>query len=135
MDDTQSPAAATDETVKAFPDGRVTISEAVKSGLSALAGRTRDAVVEHFAAKEAGKQAEALIKGLDKLNDLSREASKLSRPDIETFNGDGTSASVAFSKERIEQKKKLDEQIGKLTRAIDKADDKGDFGDLYNLVK
>lgn len=52
-----------------------------------------------------------------------------------TFNGDGSAKDSSFSKERIEALKKLDEQITKLTNAINKADEKDDFGDLYNLTQ
>lgn len=113
----------------------LTIRDAVSASLGALSGRTRALVIEHFAEKEAGKQADALVKGLEKLNDLEREKKRLDRPDIESFNSDGSTAATAFSKERIEQRKKLTEQIDKLVRSIAKADDKADFGDLYNLVK
>lgn len=111
-----------------------TIKEAVAEGLSALGGRTRSQVVEHFAQREADKQATALIKGLEKLRDLEREGFKIKKPDNETFNADGTSASATYSKERLEAIKKHDEQVAKLTNAVNKADDKGDFGDLYNLT-
>lgn len=111
------------------------IRAAVAAGVASLGARTREEVVEHFAAQQATKQAEALIKGLDKLTSLERELQKINKPDVQTFDEDGTVASATFSKERIEERKKLNEQIEKLTKAINKADEGDDFGDLYNLAK
>lgn len=111
------------------------IREAVAEALSDLGGNTRARVVEHFANIEAQKRADALVAGLNKLNDLEREAKKLTKGDVVTYNEDGSEASSAFSKERIDARKKLSEQIEKLTKAMNKADESSDFGDLYNLVK
>ncbi len=113
----------------------LTIREAVAQGLSNLGGRTRQSVIEHFASQKAEKQAQALIKGLDKLNGFERDLNKINRPDVQTFNEDGSVASATFSKERIEERKKLNEQIEKLTNAINKADDAGDFDKLFELTK
>lgn len=125
------------------------IREAVTAALSDLGDNTRARVVEHFvdvifaqmtwhdlfAKLEAQKRADALVAGLDKLTELEREQKKLSKPDVVTYNEDGTEASGTYSKERIDARRKLTEQIEKLTKAMDKADDSADFGDLYNLTK
>lgn len=112
-----------------------TIREAVGEVLGNLSERTRNQVVEHFAAKEATKQATALIAGLDKLSQLEGERRKI-KPTYAGFDIDGKGIGEAvFTKEQVEQNKKLGEQIEKLTKAINKADEKADFGDLYNLVK
>ncbi len=114
----------------------LTIREAVAEGLTNLAGRTRESVIEHFAAAKAEKQAQALIKGLDKLSGFERELQKINRPDIITYDGDGQPLGTgAYSKERIEERKKLNEQIEKLTNAINKADDSNDFDKLFDLTK
>lgn len=127
MNDVPTPLVAAD---------RSSIRDAVRTNLTeTLPTRTRGFVVEHFAKLEAEKQGTALIKGLDKLSNLERDLNKINRPDIKTFNEDGSEASASWSKDRLEERKKLTEQIEKLTKAIDKADDKGDFADLYNLTK
>lgn len=112
-----------------------TIREAVADGLNNLTGRTREAVVEHFAKLEADKRAAAIITGLNKLDDLENQLRRI-KPAPQGFdeNGEPVGAAV-FSKEQVEQRKKLTEQVEKLTKALDKADDKADFGDLYNLTK
>ncbi len=114
---------------------RPTIREAVASTLNNLTDRTRSAVIEHFAAAEATKQANAIIAGLDKLASLENERRRI-KPVVSGFAIDGTAVGdPVFTKDQVEQNKKLGEQIEKLERAITKADDKADFGDLYNLTK
>ena len=112
-----------------------TIREAVADTLGNLSERTRNQVVEHFAAIEATKQATAIIAGLDKLSALENERRRI-KPNYQGFDIEGKGVGDPFfTKEQVEQNKKLGEQIEKLTKAITKADEKADFGDLYNLVK
>lgn len=113
----------------------VTIREAVAETLGNLSDRTRNQVIEHFAAIEATKQATAIITGLDKLSALENERRRI-KPAYAGYDIEGKGVGdTFFTKEQVEQNKKLGEQIEKLTKAITKADEKADFGDLYNLVK
>lgn len=134
MTDTTETAAAADDT-KAEGPVAISIRDSVRESLKSVGPRTRDAVIEHFAAQEAGKQAQALIKGLEKLNTLERDYQKINRPDVVTFTAEGKEATSSFSKSRIDDRKKLQEQIEKLTNAINKADDGNDFSKLYELTK
>lgn len=109
------------------------LQTAVAVAVSSVGPNTRKRVVEHFANIEAEKQSEALINGLSKLTNLENGLKKIDRPDVETFNSDGSPESSSYSKGRIEERKKLTAQIDKITKAIGKADDKADFNDLYNL--
>lgn len=112
-----------------------TIREAVADSLSNLSERTRAQVIEHFASKEADKQADALVKGLNKLDELTRERYKI-KPAYVGYDAEGKGVGEPFfTKEQLESLKKNGEQTDKLTKAIEKADDKNDFGDLYNLTK
>lgn len=118
-----------------MPKAVKTIREAVAENLNTLSERTRNQVIEHFATIEATKQATALIGGLDKLASLENERRRI-KPTTAGFDIEGNGVGdPVFTKEQVEQNKKLGEQIDKLTKAITKADEKADFSDLYNLVK
>lgn len=111
------------------------IRAAVAASVANVGDRTRASVIEHFAQAQADKQATALIKGLDKLAELEREGYKLKKPDIQTFNEDGTPKDSAYSQDRVKAIKEHGEKLEKLTNAINAADDKGDFSKLFDLVK
>jgi len=113
----------------------LSIREAVVESVSNVGDRTRSLVVEHFAQREADKRAAALIKGLDKLSELEKEGYKLAKPDIQTFNDDGSVKDASFSGERIKARKEHAEKLEKLTNALNAADDKVDFSKLYDLTK
>lgn len=128
-------ATATPTTDNTASTAELTIRSQVRERLASVGDRTREAVIEHFAQQEADKQAQAIIKGLDKLDGLERDLRKI-RPQVSGFDAEGQPVGQpTFTKEQVEERKKLTEQIRKLTNAINKADDKGDFGDLYNGVK
>lgn len=114
---------------------RVSIREAVAESVSNVGERTRNQVVEAFAQREADKRATALVKALDKLTELEREGYKLKKPDIVSFNEDGSPKDSAYSHERVKAIKEHGEKLEKLANAINQADDKGDFSKLYDLVK
>lgn len=114
---------------------RVSIREAVAESVSNVGERTRNQVVEAFAQREADKRATALVKALDKLTELEKEGYKLAKPDIQTFNDDGSVKDASFSGERIKARKEHAEKLEKLTNALNNADDKGDFSKLYDLTK
>lgn len=118
-----------------MPEERKTIREAVAEQLGNLSQRTREAVIEHFAAEQAQKQAAAIISGLSKLADLENQRRRI-KPVPAGFNAAGDAVGEPmFTKEQITDMKKLDEQIEKLSKAITKADEQADFGDLYNATK
>ena len=112
----------------------ISIREKVGEQIAALSPAVEAKVVEHFVKKEAERRADAIIKGIDKLSELTRERRKTDKGDIVSYNGDGSVATQAYSKDRLEANKKADEQISKLTTAIDKALE-GDASDLFNLTK
>ena len=68
---------------------------------------------------------------MDALGKLEGEMNKV-RPD-KTFDSKGEVISEFFTKVKLEEKNKLQQKIDRHTKAITKALEKGDFGDVYNL--
>ena len=50
------------------------------------------------------------------------------------YDETGKKVSEYYSKGRLDERNKLEGKISKITNAITKALDKGDFGDVYNLA-
>jgi hypothetical protein len=110
-----------------------TINEQVAERIKGISPQVEETVVNLLVDKEVNRRVELITQGLTRLEEFDRESRKLSKPDVETFDGDGNVASSGFSKDRTEARKKLTERTEKMTKAIDKALG-GDIGDLANLV-
>jgi len=81
-----------------------------------------DAVVKARTNVEVDRRVDLVEKTLTKLQDAKKTFGKLSKPDINTgYSEDGTKLPDAFSKERIEEKKKLTESYDKVEAALNKA--------------
>lgn len=111
------------------------INETVAAKLSDISPTVNGRVVDLLVEKEITRRVELITQGLSRLTEFDRENRKLSKPDVETFNADMTPAAPQFSKARVEEINKHREKTEKLQKALDKAIDKGDTGDLANLVK
>lgn len=111
-----------------------TLKETVAAKIAEIGPRVQDAVVEHFATKEAEKRSNAIIKGMDDLSQIDRELNKVKRPDSITYNADRTVAGETYTKARLDEIEKLERKREKLVKALDKAIS-GEMGDLYNLAK
>jgi hypothetical protein len=111
-----------------------TINEQVATRIKNCAPAVEDRVVDVLAEKEVARRVELIVQGLGKADDAEKEIRKFSKPDVEQFDGEGNPVATLFSKDRTDARKKLNEKIVKLEKAIEKAVD-GDIGDLANLIQ
>ncbi len=91
-------------------------------------------VVDFFVKKEVDRRVTALTTAVTELEKLEKEALKV-KPDQQSFDADGKVVAETFSKAKFEEKKKAGEKIAKLRKAIEKALNDNDFGDLFNQSK
>jgi hypothetical protein len=112
---------------------RTTVADQIKAISPAVEDRVLEAAV--LFAREVTRRADMIVAGLDQLKKLETEGYKIAKGSVVTFNADGSEASLTYTKEQLEEIKKNDEKVKKLTGALDKAIGKGDVGDLSNLVK
>lgn len=108
------------------------VREKIMERTAALSPEVEEQVVNHYVEKEKNRRSDALVKGMDKLTSLENDLKKI-KPDQVQLDADGKELSSSYSKAKYEEKKKLEEQIGKLEKIIDKALTKAEFGDLYNV--
>lgn len=95
-------------------------------------GRVEQDVIDALVERDIKRKAESLVKCIDKLTEAEKEMQKLGADNI-TFDADGKKIGESFSKKRIEERNKTKGRIQKISGAINKALEKGDFGDVYNL--
>ena len=109
------------------------VKETVANRLANSGATIRNAVVDILVKEETDRRVAATTKAVNKLAELDKELKKLSKPDIETFNADETPASPVFSKTRIEEIKKVREQIAKIEKALTEAFDNNNFQKVLDL--
>jgi hypothetical protein len=108
-----------------------TVAENLISSLSAQTGLVRQKVVEHYSSIAIEKRANAVIKTMDKIDELGIQVKKI-KPDRVVYDESGVEVSSGFSKEKIDERKKLLEQIEKLKKALDKAA-LDNYDDVFNV--
>lgn len=96
------------------------ITTAVAETIAGAAPALREGLIKTIAEVEIKKRADMLVTAMAKYGEWSREASKV-RADNVVYNADGSKASEGWSKKQLEAKKKADEQLGRLVKAIETA--------------
>jgi|SRR5882724_2643018 len=99
-----------------------------------IAPKVEDKVVDALVSRELNRRSDSLVQAMDKLSKLEVDLKKI-KPDVVTYDINGKVASESYSKVKSEEYKKLNEKIGKFTKAIAKALENSDFSDVYNLDK
>ncbi len=89
----------------------------------------RGAVVDHYVTQELDNRTAFVIKGMDKLKEMSRELKKL-KPDLEACDENGKVIRREYSPSRSKEIKEQKEKMAKLERALNKSIQEGDYDNL-----
>jgi len=111
-----------------------TVQVKVAETIANIAPKVEDKVVDVLVERELKRRSDALVSAMDKLDKMEKELSKIKADQI-SFDEDGKIVSQTFSKAKKEEKDKLSQKVQKATNAINKALEKGEFGDVYNIDK
>lgn len=110
-----------------------TVHMKVAEGISALAPSVEEAVVDTLVDREKKRRSLAIVQVFDKRDTLINDLNKI-RPKSDRFDEEGKPiGNPSFTKDEVEKRRKLKEQISKCENAINKAIDKQDYADVYNL--
>lgn len=94
----------------------------------------RAALVTSLADQELEVRGKALMSVYDEIVKTKAEIKKV-KPDHETYNLDGTTASATYSKAKVEEVKKLNDKLAKLEKAFSLAVDQNDFSKVKEEAK
>ncbi len=111
----------------------LTIREKVAEEIAALSPRIAAEVKDVMVEREVKKRTDAFVVVYDKLVASEKEYQKIDQPDLVSYNKSGQKTDEMYSKGRLDQIAKARKAVDRLAHALDKALDKGDFGDVYNL--
>lgn len=121
----------TEDNNKAPEERGLPIRTQIAEKLTSISPSVSDAVVEAMVERTKKKYVDAFVICLDKLTTMEKDLAKI-RPDQTSFNVKGEKLSETFSKNKLDERNKLNEQVNKLIRIMDKALDKGEWNDMCN---
>lgn len=108
-----------------------TIQNKIAEQISTLAPAVEDEVVKALVNRQLNKRSTAVVSAVDLLERLEIDLRKIN-PE-KTYDKDGNVVSEYYTKQKLEERNKLLQKIEKLNKALNKALEKSDYGDLYNL--
>lgn len=109
------------------------VAAKVAEKLKALGpGAIEEAAINVMVDRTVKKRTDAVVSVLDKIDSGERELRKLA-PDQVAYDEGGKKTGETYSKAVVEQRQQATQKIGKLRKALDKALNEGDFGDVLNL--
>lgn len=109
-----------------------TIREAIGERLKDIAGNVEDQIINVFVDREVDRRAKAVVNVIDQTIKMEQDLRKL-KPDVVTYSDNGDVATSSWTKAKLDEKKKLEERIQKFANAVNKAIDKDDYSDVFNL--
>lgn len=116
--------------MKTSQDIRQSIKDGIKGGQSNVQNR----VVAHYTEQEIKRRSELIIQGLDKLETLEEELSRI-KPDASTYNENQEVIQEAYSKAQSDKLKKAKESVEKLSKPLNAAIENGTTEDYDKLEK
>lgn len=99
---------------------KLTVLAAVAASVAALAPAVEQDVIDTLVLREREKRSALIVRGFDELRS-QENAFKKFKPDVVTYNGDGTVSSEQWSKAKLDERNKAQEKLNKLITAIEKA--------------
>ena len=117
------------------PGQAKTLKDSVAEALAGSGQRTFEMVKTHLVEEELKKRTDLILKGFAKKDELEREIRKV-KPDQESFDVGGKKLTSTYSKAKVDELKKLADQLSKVESALEKAlnIDKPCFDKLREIV-
>ncbi len=120
------------ETAGSKPDQ---IRNKVTTLLSNSSAMVQTNVVNHLVEIELKKRADLVLDGLKKLDEANEGLKKI-KPDMTTFNGDGTKKDESYSQNKINELKKAKEKAANIEKALEQAlGEQPNFAQLEKVCK
>jgi len=114
------------------PSAVKTLQQAVAERIAGSGDAVLERVAEHFADETIKKRVDQVKQAMTQLDNLERDLRKI-KADQVAYDESGKVVHTLYSREKLEERKKLTQRIEKVQRAIDKALTKGDYGDIGGL--
>lgn len=111
---------------------RKPVHEQVAEQLANSSPQIEKGVVDALVKRQLDKRTEALVNVYDQMDRLKLDLRKM-KPDLVSCNEAGDVLEANWSPSAAKARKELVDKIEKYQRSLDKAHDKNDFGDVFQL--
>ena len=98
----------------------ISIRDAVAAKIAASNDTVHDRIIDILTTKEVERRVDGILKALEERDKLDKELRKI-KPDVQTFNEDGSVKDSAYSKGKLDERKKVTERLSKVETAINEA--------------
>ena len=112
---------------------RKPVHEQVAEQLANSSPQIEKGVVDALVKRQLDKRTDALVKVYDDVDRLRLDLRKM-KPDLVSCNEAGDVLEANWSPSAAKARKELVDKIEKYQRALDKAHDKNDFADVFQLT-
>lgn len=111
------------------------LKETIAERVASLGPAVQEGVITVLVDQVKDKRVKAILTGLNLLEEKQKELKKI-KP-TQTFDAEGKVASETFSKGDNETRKKTNESIAKIEKALEKATnpEKPEYDDLFKVVQ
>lgn len=113
-------------------EGNNTVYTKVAEQIKELGPTVEAKIIATMVEREEKKRADAWVIVHDALRKLENEFKRI-KPDLVAYDESGKEISASYSKAKFEERKKAGEKIEKCKKALNKALEQKDFGDVYQL--
>lgn len=110
------------------------INKQVMESVNSSKDKILDAITNKFVQDELNRRTDLLTRLVTTTTTFRKEGAKI-KPDLTTYNIDGSVASESWSKAQLDKKKKFEEKLAKADKAFERALNENDYNPIENLIK
>lgn len=104
-----------------------TLHEEVADKLSKSIPALRAEIIEELADKVLRSRSETLLNAIEEIAKLSKERSAIiKKPANVSYDGDGNKVTETYTKQQIDDKKKIEDRHAKISKLVDEVFEKND---------
>lgn len=112
----------------------LTLNNEVSEQIKGLGQSIRDGVKAKFVQEELVRRTDLLARLVVAINNFRKEGYKI-KPDVLSFNADGSPATTAWSKPQLEKQKKFTEKLTKAEQTFEKALNNNEYDKVESVIK
>ena len=119
---------------EANPSALMTLNNEVSEQIKGLGPAIRDGVKAKFVQEELTRRTDLLARLIVAINNFRKEGFKI-KPDVLSFNVDGSPATTAWSKPQLEKQKKFTEKMTKAEKTFEAALNNNEYDKVEGVIK